>query len=142
MVITFPLVLLHCLDTAFAGGSKADLASLITPSSSYLSELDPDNTWSVHPNSSRELELCHKMVWSLHSCFYFTVLILHLQGGLWQTFHRSSFLHLLISMSLILTTPAACIQIQAQTLGERLNLFSRANAVDCTNADSQLYAHA
>ena len=50
MVITFPL-LLHCIDTAFAGGSqrasKADLASLIIPSSSYLYGLDPDDTSSV-----------------------------------------------------------------------------------------------
>ena len=50
MVITFPL-LLHCIDAAFAGGSqrasKADLASLIIPSSSYLYELDPDDTSSL-----------------------------------------------------------------------------------------------
>ena len=87
-----------------------------------------------------ELELCHKMVWSLHSRFYFTVLIRRLQGGhrehLRQTLHRSSFLHLLISTSLIRTTPAACIQTQTQTLGECLKPISRANA------DSQLNAHA
>jgi len=50
MVITFPLSFIE-IDLAYAGSSqrvsKADLASVIIPSSSYLYELDPDNTRSV-----------------------------------------------------------------------------------------------
>jgi hypothetical protein len=50
VVITFQLSFIE-IDLACAGSSqrvfKADLASVIIPSSSYLYELDPDNTRSV-----------------------------------------------------------------------------------------------